>query len=159
MIKRHRLRGRFGNLENPIFRVFLFFHIMAFALFGMSTASIAGPPTTSTGPEHVTELWEGKVLTATFRTGMCFSPDGKARGVLILRHANGNEDVYHLYGTIKNNSFDLSHSSGHFFNGRLTGRDTMEGKVKLNNGLKLSLEGKRIQDAPLLAKDCAPLPR
>lgn len=115
------------------------------------------PKTIKTGSGIVTELWEGKVLTATFRTGMCFTPNGIAKGVLILRHANGNEDTYHLNGTIKNNEFELSHLSGHVFNGQLTGPEEMVGTVKLANGLRLSLKGKRIKDAELIAEDCAPL--
>lgn len=121
--------------------------------------ALAGAPTTITGPEHATELWEGKALTATFRVGMCFSPDGKARGVLLLKHANGQRDAYHLYGTINNGYFDLSHSSGHYFSGHLAGPDKMEGKVRLANGLKLNLKGSRKLNVPLLAEDCAPLPK
>ena len=119
----------------------------------------AGIRTITSGPGEVTELWTGKVLTATFRAGMCFGADGKARGVLVLRHANGQEDVYHLYGGIRANAFDLAHSSGHSFTGRLTGPRSMEGRVKLKNGLSLSLEGERTPDVPLVAEDCAPLPR
>ena len=119
----------------------------------------AGIKTITSGPGEVTELWTGKVLTATFRAGMCFGADGKARGVLILRHANGQEDTYHLYGGIRANAFELTHSSGHSFTGRLTGPRSMEGRVKLKNGLSLSLEGERTPDVPLVAEDCAPLPR
>lgn len=105
----------------------------------------------------ITELWEGTVLTASFKAGMCFTTNGSAYGVLILKHANGSEDIYHLNGSIKNNSFDLAHSSGHYFKGRLTDSNNMEGTVKLNNGLKLSLKGKRILDVPLAKEDCAPI--
>ncbi len=115
--------------------------------------------TTATGAEHVTELWEGKALAASFRVGMCHNAKGDAKGVLLLRHANGQEDVYHLYGTLKNNEFSLAHSSGHTFTGRLTGYDRMEGKARLKNGLRLALSGKRILNARLAASDCAPLPR
>ena len=119
----------------------------------------AGVKTITSGSGEVTELWTGKVLTATFRAGMCFGADGKARGVLILRHANGQEDTYHLYGGIRANAFDLTHSSGHSFTGRLTGPRSMEGRVRLKNGLSFSLEGERTPDVPLVAEDCAPLPR
>ena len=105
---------------------------------------------------EVTELWTGKVLTASFRAGMCFAASGKARGVLILRHANGQEDVYHLYGRIRSNAFDLTHSSGHSFTGKITGSDSMEGRVRLKSGLVLNLKGKRKTDVRL-ARDCAPL--
>lgn len=127
---------------------------------GGTTAEQAGDRAVIvSGPGEVTELWSGKVLTATFRAGMCFSADGRARGVLLLRHANGQEDVYHLKGTIRSNSFDLAHSSGHVFAGRLTGPHSMEGRVTLKNGLRLSLEGTRALDVPLAAEDCAPLPQ
>lgn len=139
-----------------------FIYIFLFAAFlfvghGQALAASSSETITS-GNGQITELWEGKVLTARFRAGMCFGTDGKAKGVLLLRHANGQEDVYHLYGTIKNNAFNLSHSSGHYFNGHLKGPDSMEGNVKLSNGLKLSLKGKRIRDARLMAPDCAPMP-
>lgn len=127
---------------------------------GETTAEQAGDRAVIvSGPGEVTELWSGKVLTATFRAGMCFSADGRARGVLLLRHANGQEDVYHLKGTIRSNTFDLAHSSGHVFAGRLTGPHSMEGRVTLKNGLRLSLEGTRTLDVPLVAEDCAPLPQ
>lgn len=127
-------------------------------LFAPDCSLGAGAKIIRSGPAERTEQWEGKALTATFRVGMCFSPRGKARGVLILRHANGNEDQYHLYGTINNNVFALSHSSGHYMSGELTGPDSMEGKIRLKNGLRLSLRGRRVQDAPVLAEDCAPAP-
>lgn len=138
-----------------------FIHIFLFAAFLLAGHAWAADPgkTVTSGNGQITELWEGKVLTASFRAGMCFGTDGKAKGVLLLRHANGQEDTYHLYGTIRNNAFDLSHSSGHYFNGQLTGPDSMEGKVKLSNGLKLGLKGRRIKDAELMAPDCAPMPR
>ncbi len=134
------------------------------ALFAALAAPVfagepSAPRTITSGPGEVTELWTGRVLTATFRAGMCFSADGKARGVLLLRHANGQEDTYHLSGSIRANAFELSHSSGHSFTGRLTGPRSMEGRVRLKNGLRLSLEGERTPDVPLLAEDCAPLPR
>ena len=138
------------------------FFLAAFAcLFVMQAAPALaqGPKTIKSGSGEVTELWTGKVLTATFRAGMCFRTDGKARGVLILRHANGNEDTYHLYGHIRDNAFELTHGSGHSFTGRLTGPKSMEGRVKLKNGLALNLEGTRELDVPLVAEDCAPLPR
>ena len=129
------------------------------ALLGAGPLCAAGAQKTITsGPGEVTELWTGKVLTATFRAGMCFGADGKARGVLILRHANGQEDPYHLYGSIRDNAFALTHSSGHSFTGRITGPQSMEGRVKLKNGLTLNLVGERSLDVPLAAEDCAPLP-
>ena len=128
-------------------------------LWGAPVWAAGAQKTITSGSGEVTELWTGKVLTATFRAGMCFRTDGRARGVLILRHSNGQEDTYHLYGSIRDNAFDLSHGSGHTFTGRITGPRSMEGRVKLKNGLSLNLEGKREQDVPLAAEDCAPLPR
>lgn len=115
--------------------------------------------TTTTDASHVTELWEGSALTARFRVGMCHDRKGKAWGVLLLRHASGQEDTYHLYGTLRNNEFNLSHSSGHFLTGTLDDDGAMQGKAKLKNGLRLSLSGKRKINVPLAAPDCAPLPK
>lgn len=131
------------------------------AAFFLAIVTQGGPglcaDTLVTGPGVRTEMWNGRVLTAKFRAGMCFEANGKARGVLILRHANGNEDVYHLYGHYNNNAFELSHSSGHHFAGEITGPDSMKGSVKISKGPRLSLSGKRTVDVPLAASDCAPL--
>lgn len=107
---------------------------------------------------HITELWEGSALTARFRVGMCHDSKGKAWGVLLLRHATGQQDTYHLYGTIRNNEFNLHHSSGHYLSGSLGDDGTMQGKARLANGLKLNLSGKRKLNVPLASSDCAPLP-
>lgn len=131
--------------------------VFACLVFFLLPSPVRAEDTIKTGPGVTTELWEGKVLTASFKTGMCFRPDGEAYGVLILRHASGDEDIYHLKGSIKNNHFQLAHSSGHSFTGKLTGPHSMEGNVKLASGLSLGLSGKRTQDVPLVAKDCAPL--
>lgn len=133
--------------------------LLLLSLLALLPLSAQAVETTVTGPEHTTELWEGKALTASFRVGMCYDAKGKANGVLVLRHRNGQEDIYHLYGTLKNNEFDLSHSSGHHLSGRLTGENSMEGKARLKGGLKLSLSGKRFRNVPLVKSDCAPLPR
>lgn len=122
------------------------------------SAHAGNVPTIRSGDGVETELWDGKVLTATFRAGMCFDRDGGARGVLLLRHASGQQDVYHLYGALKDNEFYLSHSSGHVFSGKLASPEKMEGNVKLANGLKLSLKGARHKNVALAASDCAPLP-
>lgn len=113
--------------------------------------------TTVTDANHVAELWEGRALTARFRVGMCYNKQGKAWGVLLLRHARGQEDVYHLYGTMRNNQFDLHHSSGHYLSGTVNDNGTMRGKAKLGNGMKLSLSGTRKVNVPLRAEDCAPM--
>lgn len=134
-------------------RIFLI--VLAFGLFSGSIASAV--ETTVTGAEHTTELWQGKALGATFRVGICYRKNGQAQGVLLLRHRNGQQDVYHLYGTLSNNEFHLTHSSGHKLQGTLTGENSMKGRAKLANGLALSLSGKRERNARLAAADCAPL--
>ena len=136
-----------GKMKN------IFLVLLAMALVpGQCLSAFAKSP----APGEVGELWHGKVLTATFRAGMCFDASGKARGVLLLRHRNGQQDAYHLYGTIKNNNFSLSHSSGHLFTGKLTGSKNMEGKVRLANGMTLNLQGERLQNAKLDGDDCSP---
>lgn len=115
-----------------------------------------GGPAVCAAPGEVTELWQGSVLGAGFRAGVCFAASGDARGVLLLTHANGQTDVYHLAGRISDNAFELRHGSGHVFRGRLLPGGKMEGRVRLNNGLSLSLSGTRRLDVPL-APDCAPL--
>lgn len=112
----------------------------------------------TTGKDLTTEVWQGKALTATFRVGICYNARGKANGVLLLKHRNGQVDTYHLNGTLKNNEFYLTHSSGHRLSGSLTGPDSMQGRAKLANGLGLGLKGERIRNVPLAAADCAPLP-
>ena len=67
--------------------------------------SFAAAPAGNTGTYEVTELWTGDVLTASFRMGMCFAADGKLRGVVLLRSSNGQVDVYHVYGSVQNNTF------------------------------------------------------
>lgn len=135
------------------------FVMVAILLCCLYGAPALGADTTVTNDQHITELWEGKALTARFRVGICYQKKGRAMGVLLLRHANGQEDVYHLYGTLENNEFNLSHSSGHHLSGKLTGADSMQGKAKLKNGLSFSLSGKRYVNVPLIASDCAPLPQ
>ncbi len=112
----------------------------------------------SAAPVEVRELWTGSLYTSSFRAGMCFSAQGKVRGVLHLRLANGQVDVYHLNGRVKDNVIEASHSSGHIFRGRLSGPDSVEGTINLKNGMKIKIKGKRIQDVPLAPEDCAPLP-
>lgn len=133
-----------------------FFAALIFIAFA---APVFARQTVSTNPEETAELWEGKALTAHFRVGICYKADGSARGVLLLKHRSGQEDVYHLYGTLKNNEFYLTHSSGHKISGKLTGPDSMEGKAKLSSGIRLNLSGKRFRNVRLAAPDCAPLPR
>lgn len=125
--------------------------------FCLAISPVFAEETIVTGKGITTELWQGKALTATFRVGMCYTSKGKANGVLLLKHRSGQEDTYHLNGTLKNNEFYLTHSSGHKMTGSLTGPDSMQGKAKLANGLSLGLKGKRIRNVPLAASDCAPI--
>ncbi len=131
--------------------------ILAIFLLLLAAAPLAAQETVVSGPGVTTELWEGSALTATFRVGICYRPDGQAQGVLLLRHKNGNEDTYHLYGTLKNNEFFLRHSSGHKITGTLASPDKMKGKATLGNGWRLSLTGRRHHNVPLASADCAPL--
>lgn len=129
-----------------------------FALvFLTAQMSLAREATVVTGPKYRTELWRGKILTATFRAGMCFAPNGKAKGVFILRHSNGDEDVYHVKGSWENDHFNLEHNSGHKFSGQFVGESKVKGKVKLNRGMTLSMSGDRTLDVRLVAHDCAPI--
>lgn len=136
-----------------------FFKLLLCLNIFLLAGSASAQETVESSPEQTTELWEGKALTANFRVGICYRPDGRAQGVLLLKHRSGQEDVYHLYGTVKNNEFYLSHSSGHKLSGSLTGPESMQGKAKLKSGLTLKLSGKRQRDVRLSAADCAPLPR
>ena len=111
---------------------------------------------TGAAPDEYTELWYGSVLTASFRVAVCVKPDGALRGVVYLKPLSGDVDVYHIYGPLENNSFRATHSSGHLFTGRLTGPDTMEAKIRLSSGKKLSLEGRR-KHGVKVTSDCAPL--
>lgn len=111
---------------------------------------------TGAAPDEYTELWYGSVLTASFRVAVCVKPDGALRGVVYLKPLTGDVDVYHIYGHLENNSFRATHSSGHLFTGRLTDPDTMEAKIRLSSGKKLSLEGRR-KHGVKVTSDCAPL--
>lgn len=128
-----------------------------FLVLLLAAAPATAQETVVSGPVVTTELWEGKALTASFRVGICYRPDGQAQGVLLLKHKNGNVDTYHLYGTLKNNEFSLRHSSGHRIVGTLPDRGRMKAKATLGNGWRLSLSGKRRHNVPLAASDCAPL--
>ncbi|MBQ3059572.1 MAG: hypothetical protein IJD16_04575 [Desulfovibrio sp.] len=107
---------------------------------------------------EVSELWTGSLYTSNYRAGVCFAADGRVRGVLHLRLADGKTSVYHFYGHSHNGQIEVSHSSGHVFKGYLASQDAVEGQVRLKNGMKVRMEGKRIHDARLAAPNCAPLP-
>ena len=148
------MRRRLALWQNTGMKVLAMILLLLASLISTSPAA----ETVVSNARQVTELWEGSALTARFRVGMCHDRKGKAWGVLLLRHANGQEDVYHLHGTLANNEFSLRHSSGHYLSGTLDDDGTMKGKAKLQNGLTMSLSGKRTLNAPLKVPDCAPLP-
>ena len=118
----------------------------------------AAPPAMSVAPApaEVTELWTGSIFSSTYRVGVCFSAAGAVRGVVYLRLRNGEVDVYHIDGSVKDNVVKARHSSGHTFKGRLVAADRVEGVIHLKNGLRLNVEGRRIQGTPLTGDDCAP---
>ena len=101
------------------------------------------------------ELWSGSIYTSKFRCGFCFSPTGKARGVLLLRTAYGQVDVYHLYGSISQGHVDVRHSSGHHVLGDIQG-DSVTGSITLGSGRTISFKGKRQTGMALAPEDCAP---
>lgn len=125
---------------------------------------VSGPtsvqePAASGNPVEVRELWTGSLYSSTYRVGVCFSAQGKVRGVVHLRLYNGKVDVYHIDGTVQNNDIEAHHSSGHKFKGRLASADTVEGVISLKNGMNIKLEGNRAHDVELAPEDCAPLPQ
>ncbi len=122
-------------------------------------ATSAHEPAASGNPVEVRELWTGSLYSSTYRVGLCFSAQGKVRGVVHLRLYNGKVDVYHIDGTVQNNDIEAHHSSGHKFKGRLASADTVEGVISLKNGMNIKLEGKRAHDVQLAPEDCAPLPQ
>ena len=125
----------------------------------VSGATSVQEPAASGSPVEVRELWTGSLYSSTYRVGLCFSAQGKVRGVVHLRLYNGKVDVYHIDGTVQNNDIEAHHSSGHKFKGRLASADTVEGVISLKNGMNIKLEGKRSHDVELAPEDCAPLPQ
>lgn len=124
-----------------------------------SSGEVSGLPSEPQGrPVEVRELWTGSLYSSTYKVGVCFSADGNVRGVVQLRLYNGQVDVYHIVGSVQNNEIQARHSSGHTFKGRLVSGDKVEGTIKLKNGMKVQLEGKRTYDVPLAPENCAPLP-
>lgn len=107
---------------------------------------------------EVRELWTGSLYTSTYRVGVCISALGGIRGVVRLQLRNGQVDLYHITGQVKDGVIRASHSSGHSFKGQFVSRDSVEGFITLRNGLRIRLEGRRQHDAPLAPEDCAPLP-
>ena len=125
----------------------------------ISNAAPTPEPAVSGSPVEVRELWTGSLYSSTYRVGVCFSAQGKVRGVVQLRLYNGKVDVYHIDGTVQNNDVEAHHSSGHKFKGRLVSAETVEGVISLKNGMNVRLEGKRAHDVELAPEDCAPLPQ
>lgn len=117
-----------------------------------TTGKVAVPPR----PGEVTEMWEGDVLTSRYRVTFCISGSGRVRGASLLRTRSGQVDVYHLNGTVKDGYLEASHSSGHRFSGRLRG-DSVQGKLRLHNGMTFNITSRRILDVPV-TEDCAPVP-
>lgn len=105
---------------------------------------------------EVHELWTGSVLTATFKAGVCTKKNGSARGVLLLTHATGQTDVYHVYGYKEGSYFELRHASGHI--GKITGYEggLLKGTVRLKSGFKINVQGRSRLNVPL-SDDCAPI--
>ena len=133
------------------------FSLLVFLLFLLPGLSLS--PAYAGGAKadrETTELWTGSILTASYRAGVCTKKDGSARGVLYLTHANGQTDVYHVYGHKKGNYFELRHESGH--TGQITeaGDGSLTGTVRIKNKYKVSVKG-RSQLNVKLSDDCAPL--
>jgi hypothetical protein len=129
--------------------------LLAGALLLLLSAGIQR--TVFAAPVEVAELWTGTVYTSTYRIGICFSSEGKVRGVMHLRTRKGDVDVYHFYGTVKDNEVMAAHSSGQRFRWRLVSAKKVEGEIVLTSGRKIALDGERHHDALLAPEDCAPL--
>ena len=129
---------------------------LAAALLTFATPALAGGR--ASAPAEVHELWSGALYTSTYRVGVCISALGNLRGVVHLRLRGGQVDVYHITGQVRNNTVRARHSSGHSFEGRLVSPQEVEGVITLKSGMRIRLDGKREQGAPLAAEDCAPLP-
>ncbi len=103
------------------------------------------------------ELWSGKLYTSTYMAGVCTSDTGKMHGVLLLKLANGQTDVYHFYGSKDvQNMLYLYHNSGHRFEGNYVNDREVTGKITLENGFSVELTGQREQHVRLTEK-CGPL--
>ena len=103
-----------------------------------------------------TEVWEGNMFTSTFRAAMCVAPDGRARGVLLLRGRSGDVDTYHFHGEEKDGVIAVAHSSGHRLEARRPTPATVRGSLRLANGMKLSFDAARTV-AGRVSDDCSPL--
>lgn len=114
----------------------------------------AGAPETAAA--ECAEVWEGKMYSSTFRAAMCVAPDGRARGVLLLRRSSGEVDTYHFYGEEKDGVIAVAHSSGHRLEARHTAPATVRGALRLANGMKISFDA-ALTEAGRVSEECAPL--
>lgn len=117
----------------------------------------AQTPQSAHADDALRELWTGTLYTATFRMGVCVTHAGVLRGVLLLRHKNGDEDVYHVHGTVDNGHIRARHNSGHVFEGYFVGEDRVHLNVTLKGGRILHLEGVRIRDPAMRLDTCRPI--
>ncbi len=138
----------------PVVRVLVL--CTAFFLLAMPARATAGSAHPVNEQGERTELWTGKVLSATFKAGICTRPNGAVRGVFWLRHANGDVDVYHVYGFRNGEEVEVRHPSGHIFRARVTPDGNLSGKVRIKNRIGLTMKGSSQRDVPL-SDDCAPL--
>lgn len=122
-------------------------------------ASAQAPATDGQDPaeSEVRELWTGSLYTSSYRVGVCFTAQGELRGVVHLRLRNGQVDVYHIRGSVKGKEIRARHGSGHSFAGRFANSGRVEGTIRLKNGMKVRLEGRRTHNAALAPENCAPL--
>lgn len=125
---------------------------------GSAASSVSKRGTQHRQTKEVRELWTGSMFTSTMRIGICFFDGDKLRGVVHLRQRNGAVDVYHIYGGVHGEEFWARHGSGHTFTGRLVSDDVVDVRIRLKNGMRLRMEGRREHYARLAEDDCAPLP-
>ncbi len=116
----------------------------------------AAPAARCADPGERTELWEGNVLSATFKAGICTRPNNGVRGVFLLTHKNGDTDVYHVYGYREGSFVAVRHAAGPIFRAEVAPAGTLEGKARIRNRVSLTLKGKSTSGVPL-TDDCAPL--
>lgn len=108
-------------------------------------------------PAEARELWSGDLYTSTYRAGVCIAPDGKVRGVLLLRTMGGKTDTYHFFGNLEDGIVRATHGSGHSFRGSFPAADVIQGTITLKSGRSITLTGKREQGVEL-TESCRPLP-
>lgn len=109
-----------------------------------------------TPPAEIRELWSGSLYTSTYKAGVCIAPDGKVRGVLLLRTMGGKTDTYHFYGSLENGIIRASHGSGHRFAGSFASADEVQGTITLKSGRSINMTGKREHNVEL-TESCRPL--